>query len=210
MGIDDIFGAVIEMEEERVAALVAGELAAGTAVPEILDDGLIAALDEVGDLFSAGEMFVPEMLMAASAAKAGLEVLRPHLTDAAAAPLGVVVMGTVQGDLHDIGKNLVGMMLEGGRFRFVDIGVDVPPARFVEAARDEGADIVAMSALLTTTMPAMRATAAALRESGFEGGIMIGGAPVSLAFADEIGATAFAEDAPGAVREARRLIGRNR
>ena len=210
MGIDDIFDAVLDFEEERVAALVAAELAAGTAVPEILDDGLIAALDEVGDRFSEGEMFVPEMLMAAQAAKAGLEVLRPHLTEADAEPLGVVVMGTVKGDLHDIGKNLVGMMLEGGRFRFVDIGVDVPPARFVEAARDEGADIVAMSALLTTTMPAMQATAAALRESGFVGGIMVGGAPVSQAFADEIGANAFAEDAPGAVREARRLVGRNR
>ncbi len=205
MAIEDIYRAVLEFEDEAAARLVQGEIDGGTDTRCILDDGLIAAMDEVGALFGEGALFVPEMLMAAQAMKAGLEVLRPHLAEADCQPAGVVVIGTVKNDLHDIGKNLVAMMLEGAAFKVVDLGVDVEAAAFVEAARDNQADVVAMSALLTTTVEGMRTTVAALRERDNRIRIMIGGAPVDQAFADDIGADGFAGDAPGAVALARRL-----
>jgi 5-methyltetrahydrofolate--homocysteine methyltransferase len=163
-------------------------------------------MDAVGQSFAEGELFVPEMLMAATTMKIGLEILKPKLGAAGQSSAGVVVIGTVKGDLHDIGKNLVGMMLEGGGFEVHDLGVDVKPETFVECAKAKKADIVGMSALLTTTMPSMEETVAALKEAGLGGiKVMIGGAPVTKAFADKIGASGYSEDAPSAVELARKL-----
>jgi 5-methyltetrahydrofolate--homocysteine methyltransferase len=206
MAIQDIFQAVMDFDEEGVPGLVQKELDAGSDVQAVLNDGLIAAMDEVGKQFSEGELFVPEMLMAAQAMKAGLEVIRPLLADTDAKPKGTLVIGTVKGDLHDIGKNLVSMMLEGAGFQVVDLGVDVDTDKFLAAAVEHKADIVCMSALLTTTMPAMEATVATIKEKGLKLKTMVGGAPVTEAFAKKIGATGYSEDAPGAVELARRLL----
>jgi 5-methyltetrahydrofolate--homocysteine methyltransferase len=204
--LDAIYDAVLSYEGEATAQLVAAEIDAGTDIQVVLKDALIAAMDEVGDLFGEGRLFVPEMLMAAKTMKAGLEVLRPHLTDSDTKPIGTVVMGTVEQDLHDIGKNLVGMMLEGGGFRVVDLGVDVKPDAFVAAAAEHGADVVGLSALLTTTVPNMKKTVEAFRAADYGGRIMVGGAPVTREFAHAIGADGFADDAPGAVDLARRFV----
>jgi 5-methyltetrahydrofolate--homocysteine methyltransferase len=206
MAIKDIYQAVLEYEEETIAGLVEKELAGGADISKVLQEGLIAAMDAVGKSFSEGELFVPEMLMAAQTMKAGLEILKPKLGSAGQSSAGVVVIGTVKGDLHDIGKNLVGMMLEGGGFEVYDLGVDVKPEAFVECAKANKADIVGMSALLTTTMPSLEETVAALKAAGL-GNIrtMIGGAPVTQAFADKIGASGYSEDAPSAVELARKL-----
>jgi 5-methyltetrahydrofolate--homocysteine methyltransferase len=206
MAIQDIFNAVLDFDEEGVPGLVQKEIDAGSDVQAVLNEGLIAAMDEVGKQFSEGELFVPEMLMAAQAMKAGLEVIRPLLADTDAKPKGTLVIGTVKGDLHDIGKNLVSMMLEGAGFKVVDLGVDVDTDRFLAAAAEHQADIVCMSALLTTTMPAMEATVATIKEKGLKLKTMVGGAPVTEAFAQKIGATGYSEDAPGAVELARRLL----
>jgi 5-methyltetrahydrofolate--homocysteine methyltransferase len=205
--LDAIFDAVLDYEDATTERLVREELALGTDLHVILNDALIAAMDEVGDLFSQGTLFVPEMLMAARAMKAGLEVLRPLLIQTDARPAGTVVIGTVHRDLHDIGKNLVGMMLEGAGFTVINLGVDVPPDTFLEAVRTHRPDILGMSALLTTTMPNMDKTVELLRKEGWNGHIMVGGAPVTREFADAIGADGFATDAPGAVDLARRIIG---
>ncbi|WP_025321405.1 corrinoid protein [Deferrisoma camini] len=206
MAVQDIYDAVLEFDEDRVAELVRAELDAGSDVHSVLNQGLIAAMDEVGQKFSEGELFVPEMLMAAQAMKAGLEVLRPRLGADDAQPKGTLVIGTVKGDLHDIGKNLVAMMLEGAGFQVIDLGVDVDTDRFLAAAAEHQAQIVCMSALLTTTMPAMEATVKAIRDNGLAIRTMVGGAPVTEAFARKIGADGYSEDAPGAVELARRLI----
>ncbi|MEW6489051.1 MAG: corrinoid protein [Thermodesulfobacteriota bacterium] len=206
MAIQDIFTAVMDFDEEGVPALVRKEIDAGSDVQAVLNDGLIAAMDEVGKRFSEGELFVPEMLMAAQAMKAGLEVIRPLLADTDAKPKGTLVIGTVKGDLHDIGKNLVSMMLEGAGFQVIDLGVDVETDTFLAAAAEHKADIVCMSALLTTTMPAMEATVKTIAEKGLQLKTMVGGAPVTDAFAKKIGATGYSEDAPGAVELARRLL----
>lgn len=206
MAIQDIVRAVQEFEEDTVAGLVRAEIDRGTPVETILAEGLIAAMDEVGRRFSEGDLFVPEMLMAAQTMKAGLEVLRPLLAATDAKPRGTIVIGTVKGDLHDIGKNLVSMMLEGAGFKVVDLGVDVDADKFLAAAAENQAEVVAMSALLTTTMPSMEATVAAIKERGLRLKTMIGGAPVTSAFADKIGADGYSEDAPGAVALARRLV----
>ena len=206
MAIKDVFQAILEYEEEAIAGLVNKELAAGTDINKLLQEGLIAAMDSVGKSFSEGELFVPEMLMAAQTMKAGLEVLKPKLGAAGQTSAGTIIIGTVKGDLHDIGKNLVGMMLEGGGFEVCDLGVDVKPEAFVEAAKTKKAIIVGMSALLTTTMPAMEETVAALKEAGLSSvKVMIGGAPVTQAFADKIGASGYSEDAPSAVELASKL-----
>ncbi len=206
MAVQDVFQAVVDFEDEKVPGLVRAELDGGSPVETVLNEGLIAAMDFVGKKFSEGEMFVPEMLMAAQAMKAGLEVLRPLLAQAEAQPKGTVVIGTVQGDLHDIGKNLVAMMLEGAGFRVVDLGVDVAPSRFLQVAQESGAQIVCMSALLTTTMPRMGETVSAIREQGLPLKTMVGGAPVTEEFAHRIGADGYSDDAPGAVELARRLV----
>jgi len=204
--LDAIFDAVLDYEDAATERLVRAELEHGTDLHVILNDALIAAMDEVGDLFSQGTLFVPEMLMAARAMKAGLEVLRPLLTETDAKPVGTVVIGTVHRDLHDIGKNLVGMMLEGAGFTVINLGVDVPPEAFLEAVNTHHPDVLGMSALLTTTMPNMGKTVELLRKEGWNGHIMVGGAPVTREFAAAIGADGFAADAPGAVELARRMV----
>ena len=206
MAVKDIVTAVLTFNATEVVELVNAEIAAETGVDEILNIGLIGAMDVVGKRFSEGDLFVPEMLMAAQAMKAGLAVLKPHLSSAAAVSKGTIVIGTVKGDLHDIGKNLVAMLMEGGGFNVVDLGVDIDAKQFVEAAVEHNADVVALSALLTTTLPAMEAIIGAIREAGIATKIIIGGAPVTAAFADRIGADGYSKDAPGAVEQARRLI----
>lgn len=206
MAIKDVYQAVLDFEEDSIAGLVEKELAAGTDVEKLLQEGLISAMDAVGKSFSEGELFVPEMLMAAQTMKAGLEVLKPKLGAGAGAAAGVIVIGTVKGDLHDIGKNLVGMMLEGGGFEVHDLGVDVEAKTFVDAVKKHNATILGLSALLTTTMPAMEEAVAAIKEAGLTNvKVMIGGAPVTQAYADKIGAHGYSEDAPSAVELARSL-----
>lgn len=206
MAVKDIVEAVLALDAAGVADLVKAEITAKTGVEEILDAGLISAMDIVGKRFSDGDFFVPEMLMAAQAMKAGLEVLKPHLSGAAAVSRGTVVIGTVKGDLHDIGKNLVAMLMEGGGFNVVDLGVDIDAQQFVDAAVKHQADVVALSALLTTTMPGMQAIITALKEAGTPAKVIVGGAPVTEAFAGRIGADGYSRDAPGAVEQARKLM----
>ncbi|AFM02214.1 MULTISPECIES: corrinoid protein [Desulfitobacterium] len=190
-----------------VPGLVQEALDAGNPAGDILS-GMIDSMGVVGDKFSAGELFVPEMLMAAKAMSKGVDVLKPHLTGESATSLGTCVIGTVAGDLHDIGKNLVAMMLESVGFNVVDLGVDVSAEKFVNAVKDnENVKIVACSGLLTTTMPAMKETVSVLKSSGLTGfKVIIGGAPVSQAMADEIGADGFASDAGGAAVKAKELV----
>jgi len=206
MAVKDIVEAVLVFDAAGVVDLVKAEIAADTGVDEILNTGLIGAMDIVGQRFSAGDLFVPEMLMAAQAMKAGLEVLKPYLSSEAAVSSGTVVLGTVKGDLHDIGKNLVAMLMEGGGFNVVDLGVDIDAKQFVKAAAEHKADVVALSALLTTTLPAMEATIGAIQEAAIDTKVIIGGAPVTAAFAEQIGADGYSQDAPGAVRQARKLL----
>ena len=210
MTVEDIYDAVMEFDDERVVELVNEEIARGTDVRKVLDEGMVAALDTIGQQFSDGVVFVPEMLLAADAVKAGMDIVRPLLADTGAKPVGTVVLGTVKGDLHDIGKNMVGMMLEGAGFRLIDVGVDVGPDGFIDAAQENEADIIAMSALLTTSMPAMAEAVAAVVEANatrnLKTRVMVGGPPVNREFADRIGAHGYGEDAPDAARVARTLI----
>ncbi len=210
MAIKDIYDAIMDFDETRVADLVNAEIAAGTDVQVILDEGMIAALDIIGQRFSEGTLFVPEMLMAADAVQVGLEILRPLLIDTGAKPVGTVVLGTVKGDLHDIGKNLVGMMLEGAGFRLIDLGTDVDPEVFISTAQENEADIIGLSALLTTSMSEMEKAVAAITTANEARNInvkvMIGGPPVNQTFAEKIGAQGYGEDAPSAVEVARRMV----
>jgi 5-methyltetrahydrofolate--homocysteine methyltransferase len=194
---------------EGVKKYTAKALDDGFSPQETLSDGLIAGMDIVGAKFKANEIFLPEVLVVARAMHSGLDILKPKLAETGAKPAGTVVLGTVKGDLHDIGKNLVGMMLRGGGFEVKDLGIDVSTERFVEAASEEGINIVAMSALLSTTMPKLRETVDALNKAGLIGKvkIMIGGAPVTQKYADEIGADGYAPDAASAVDKARELVG---
>jgi len=194
-------------EDQEVATLVQQALDQGMEPGEVLQGGLIAGMDEVGRDFKAGDLFVPEVLIAARAMHAGMGVLRPLLAESDAQSAGKYVIGTVKGDLHDIGKNLVRMMLEGAGFDTVDLGTDVEPQGFVDAVREHKPQLVGMSALLTTTMVQMKSTIEALEEAGLRDSvkIMIGGAPVTDAFAQEIGADAYAADAASAVDVARSL-----
>jgi 5-methyltetrahydrofolate--homocysteine methyltransferase len=199
-------------DQTRVGELVPQALGDDVSPVTILEEGLIPGMDAVGARFQAGEIFIPEMLLAARAMHAALEVLRPRLADAGAKPAGKVVLGTVQGDHHDIGKNLVGIMLEGKGFEVIDIGIDVPPEKFVDAV-DDGIQIVAMSALISATVPAMKETIEALEKAGLRGGIkvMVGGGPLDQAYADSIGADAYGRDAAVAAIEALALVtGRRR
>ncbi|MGQ9458711.1 MAG: corrinoid protein [Anaerolineae bacterium] len=194
---------------EAAAALTQEALDAGLSPEEILNQGMIVGMDAVGRDFRDGILFVPEVLIAARAMHAGMAILRPLLTEAESHSKGTVVLGTVRGDLHDIGKNLVGMMMEGAGFQVVDLGTDVPPETFVEAAKEHNAKIVGMSALLTTTMTEMPNVIAALKEAGLREAVkvMVGGAPVTQRFADEIGADGYAPNASAAVEKARELLG---
>jgi 5-methyltetrahydrofolate--homocysteine methyltransferase len=175
----------------------------------ILNEALIAGMEEVGDLFARSEYFVPELLFSARAMSAALDVLRPALVGSGYEPIGKVIMGTVQGDLHDIGKRLVGVMLEGIGFEVLDLGSNVAPQRFTEAAKESGARLVGLSSLLTTTLPAMEETVRAFRKAELEGEVrvMVGGAPVTESFAQQIGADGYAPDASSAAVLARRLVG---
>lgn len=207
-GLEKIFEGILDGNANLVVAEVQKALDAGMGPADILNQGMIAAMGEVGRLFEEGEYFVPEMLIAARAMQKGLEILKPHLSEADVQSPGKVAIGTVKGDLHDIGKNLVAMMLEGAAFEVIDLGTDVSPERFIQAVRENGAQIIAMSALLTTTMPNMKNTIEALKEAGLRDKVkvMIGGAPVTQNYADQIGADGFAEDASRAVAKARSLL----
>ncbi len=196
-----------EGQADEVADLVQQALDQGLAPGEVLQGGLIAGMDEVGRDFKAGDLFVPEVLIAARAMRAGMGVLRPLLAESETPSAGKYIIGTVKGDLHDIGKNLVKMMLEGAGFETIDLGTDVGPGAFVDAVREHQPQMVGMSALLTTTMVQMKSTVDALEEAGLRESIkiMIGGAPVTQAYAQEIGADAYAPDAASAVDVARDL-----
>lgn len=208
MDLKPIFDAVLSGKAPEVESGVLAAIEAGVTAEVILQDGLIAAMKEVGQLFEEGEYFVPEMLIAARAMQAGLGHLKPLLVEEGAQSSGVVAIGTVKGDLHDIGKNLVAMMLEGAGMEVIDLGNDVDVEVFMEAVQN-GANVVGMSALLTTTMNNMKDVIEALEDIGKreETKVIIGGAPVTQEFADEIGADAFAPDASSAVRKVNELLG---
>ncbi len=203
-----IFAAVVAGQREQTIAGVQQALEEGISPEQILQQALIAAMQEVGERFERGDYFVPEMLIAARAMQAGLDLLRPQLAETGVPSTGKVVMGTVKGDLHDIGKNLVGMMLQGAGFEVIDLGTDVPPEKFAAAVREHGAQLLGMSALLTTTMPNMQATIEALEDLGVRQSVrvMVGGAPLTDDFARKIGADGYAPDASRAVAVAKSLL----
>lgn len=205
----EIYEAVIEMKKGETAPLVAAEVERGTDVQVILDDALIAAMEEVGNLFADGTYFVPEMLMAAMEMKSGLEVIRPILTASGVPPRGTVVIGTVRGDVHDIGKNLYGMMMEGAGYRVVDIGVRQTADEFIDALEEHGAEILGMSAMLTTTMPYMKVVVDEMNRRGIRGDytILVGGAPLNETFGEFVGANAYCVDAGVGVMEANAALG---
>jgi 5-methyltetrahydrofolate--homocysteine methyltransferase len=198
--------ALIAGKKAELESLVDQALAAGTPAGTILNEGLIPGMERLGVQFKANEVFIPEVLVAARAMNAALAKLEPHLAKAGVKPRGVVVIGTVKGDLHDIGKNLVSMMLRGNGYKIVDLGVDVPPERYLEAARANGAGVIALSALLTTTMVQMKAVIEAVGTAGLKIPVVIGGAPVTRDYADQIHAQGYAPDAASAVEEIGRLI----
>jgi 5-methyltetrahydrofolate--homocysteine methyltransferase len=193
---------------EKVAELTQAALDAGLSAKEILNQGLIAGMDIVGARMESGEMFIPEVLMSAQAMGGAVEILKPLLSDEDAAGGGTIVLGTVKGDLHDIGKNLVSMMMESAGFKVVNMGVDIDPEAFIQAIKDNDADILALSALLTTTMPMMAQTIKKVEESGLRDKvkILVGGAPVNQSYADEIGADGYAPDAGSASKLAKALL----
>ncbi len=207
MEFEVLYNSVIAGDAPTVEREVKAALDGGTAPETLLHSALIPAMDEVGRLFEAGEVFVPEMLVAARAMQTALNVLRPLLAETGEEPAAKVAIGTVAGDLHDIGKNLVGLMLEGAGFEVIDLGVDVSSEKFVQAAKD-GARVIGMSALLTTTMPAISSGLDALVEAGVRQNVtvVIGGAPVTQGFADQVGADGYATDAASAVRLIKGLL----
>ena len=206
--IQEVAEAVEKGKAKLVGGLVQEALDEGCDPVEILNQGMIDAMGVVGEKFKNNEIFVPEMLVAARAMKKGVEVLKPHLASGGTGTAGKMILGTVAGDLHDIGKNLVGMMIESAGFEVIDLGIDVPIEKFIEAVNENpDATLVGCSALLTTTMPALRDTVAALNEQPFRDRIkiMVGGAPITQAFADEIGADGYSEDAASAAQLAKQL-----
>jgi 5-methyltetrahydrofolate--homocysteine methyltransferase len=200
--------AVLDGDQKGARSLTEAMLVEGVAPMDLITKAMVPAMDEVGRRFECEEYFVPELLLSARAMKASMELLRPLLTASGAQPTGRVVIGTVKGDLHDIGKNLVASMLEGGGFEVVDLGADVPAEKFIDAVKQSGAHIVALSALLTVTMPSMRTTIDALNQAGLREKVkvMVGGAPVTPQFASEIGADGYSENASAAVQLARNLM----
>ncbi len=199
--------ALIRGDRNTVVESTKQALSEGVPPKNVLEEGLIAGMSVIGARFKNNEVYVPEVLIAARAMKGGMEVLQPELIAAGVEPLATVVLGTVKGDLHDIGKNLVGMMLTGGGLKVVDVGTDVGAEKFVESCKAEGAKVCAMSALLTTTMPKITEVVAAIKDAGIEIKTIIGGAPVTQSFADEIGADGYAPDAASAVDVVKELIG---
>jgi len=200
--------AVIKADQKTAVAEMENLLKGGVPIQDILDLGLIAPMDEVGERFSKGTMFVPQMLRSAKIMQECVELLKPHFLEGNISFKGKVVIGTVAGDLHDIGKNLVAMMLEGAGFSVVDLGVDVSPEKFIAALRNEKAQVLAMSALLSTTMPSMQTTIAALKKEGLrkDTKVIIGGAPVTEDYAEKIQADAYAPDAGSCVTEVKKLV----
>ncbi|MDA0322943.1 MAG: corrinoid protein [Verrucomicrobia bacterium] len=207
--LSTLYDAILSGDHKTARSLAQTALDENTDPKSIVDKYMIPAMDEAGRRFEANVFYVPELLIAARAMKAAMELIRPKLLENHVEPAGRVVVGTVQGDLHDIGKNLVASMLEGGGFEVIDLGVDVSPEQYVAAATEHGANLIALSALLTTTMPGMRAVVDLVKQSPAAGDlkVMIGGAPITQTYADEIGADGFSDNASGAVNEARRLVG---
>jgi 5-methyltetrahydrofolate--homocysteine methyltransferase len=203
--------AVIDGNAKTTKALTEQAIAEKVDPQELVTKYLIPAMDEVGRRFECNEYFVPELLISARAMKTALGLLKPLLAKSGAKPVGKVAIGTVKGDLHDIGKNLVAAMLEGGGFEIIDLGVDVTPEKFLAAVKEKGANLIALSALLTTTMPSMKDTIEALNKAGIrkQVKVMIGGAPITQQYANEIGADGFSENASSAVTLARKLVGVN-
>jgi 5-methyltetrahydrofolate--homocysteine methyltransferase len=205
----ELYDAILKGDAKRAEAVTRAALEANTDPIELVQKHMIPAMDEVGRRFECNEYFVPELLIAARAMKTALELITPYLVQAGAEPAGRVVIGTVQGDLHDIGKNLVASMLEGAGFQVIDLGVDVAPEKFVEIAKEKEGTIVALSALLTTTMTTMKKVVDALGKAGIRGQtkVIIGGAPITQQYCDQIGADGYSDNANGAVALARRLAG---
>jgi 5-methyltetrahydrofolate--homocysteine methyltransferase len=206
--IADISEALMRGDRDTVSKLVKALLDQGVEIRDIMDNGLIAAMEIIGKKFKANEIFIPEVLISAKAMHAGIAILEPHFAKSGIKPVGKVVIGTVKGDLHDIGKNIVSMMFKGACFDIDDLGIDVSPEKFVDRAKAKDVDIVAMSSLLTTSMNAMKDTVKALTAAGLRGKvkIMVGGAPVTQEFADAIGADGYAKDAATAVDKAKELL----
>jgi 5-methyltetrahydrofolate--homocysteine methyltransferase len=206
--LKEIYDGIIDADQDLVREKVGEALARGLDAGSILNQGMVPAMTEVGRLFEEGEYFVPEMLICARAMQAGMVVLKPAMVEANLKSVGKVVAGTVKGDLHDIGKNLVCMMLEGAAFEIYDLGSDVTPQAFVDKVKEVDANLVAMSALLTTTMPNMKATIQALKDAGLreQVKVMVGGAPLTSKYAEDIGADGYAPDASRAVALAKTLV----
>ena len=206
--LKEIADSLIKGKAPEVKELVKKALDEGVGVEKILNEALVAGMDVVGKKFQANEFYVPEMLIAARAMKAGMEIIRPILVQEDIKSQGTVVLGTAKGDLHDIGKNLVGMMLEGAGFEVIDMGVDVAPEKFVQTAKEKEAHLIGLSALLTTTMVGMKDVIKALKEANLDDKVkvMIGGAPLTREYADEIGANGYAPDAASAVDKAKELL----
>jgi len=209
--LKEIADNVIKGKASEVKELTQKAVNEGVGVEKILDEGLIAGMDVVGKKFQANEFYVPEMLIAARAMKAGMEIIRPILVQKDIKSQGIAVLGTAKGDLHDIGKNLVGMMLEGAGFEIIDLGVDVTPEKFVQTAKEKKAQLIGVSALLTTTMVSMKDVVKAVKEANLDNKVkvMIGGAPITQSYADEIGADGYAPDAASAVDKAKELLEEN-
>ncbi len=204
----ELYDAILTGNAKKAEEVTKAALEAKADPTELVKKYMVPAMDEVGKRFECNEYFVPELLIAARAMKTSLEILTPSLAEAGAEPVGRVVIGTVQGDLHDIGKNLVASMLEGGGFQVIDLGVDVPPEKFVEAAKEKDGTILALSALLTTTMTMMKNVIDALDKAGVRTNtrVIIGGAPITQQYADEIGADGYSDNASAAVALARKLV----
>jgi 5-methyltetrahydrofolate--homocysteine methyltransferase len=207
-----LFEAVLNGDAKTARSLTEQALAAGVEPLKLVHEFMVPAMDEVGRRFECSEYFVPELLLSARAMKAALELVRPLLAQSGAQPVARVVIGTVKGDLHDIGKNLVAAMFEGAGFEVIDLGVNVTPEKFIETVKAKNANIVALSALLTTTMPAMKTTIEAFKEAGLRGKVkvLIGGAPITQKYADEIGADGYGENAPAAVIVAKQALATTR
>src|SRR5215471_12348831 len=208
LDLKQLFDAIAKGDAKAAQTITQKALAEGVDPLKLVNEQMVPAMDEVGRRFEANEYFVPELLISARAIKGALELVRPLLAARGNEPLGRVAIGTVKGDLHDIGKNLVASLLEGGGFEVIDLGVNVPPERFIASIQEKNANIIAMSALLTTTMPAMKTTIEALKKAGVREKVkvLIGGAPITQKYADEIGADGYSENAVGAVALAKKAV----
>lgn len=206
--LKDIKEAVLKGDRNSATEFTKAAVEGGIGIKKILDEGLIAGMEIIGNKFKCNEIFIPEVLISAKAMQAGVAILEPYFTKCGIKPIGHVAIGTMKGDLHDIGKNIVSMMLKGACFEVDDFGIDVPPTKFVDAVKAGGVDIIAMSSLLTTSMLSMRDTINSLKDSGLRDRVkvMVGGAPVTQAFADSIGADGYAKDAATAVDAAKELL----